>query len=71
MFHTLPEDRIEEVLERLPLMGLPNLWIPRRNQFFRLETFPRLASGKTDWRTLREMALGLAARKEIEDPAAR
>ncbi|HOX00797.1 MAG TPA: AMP-binding protein [Candidatus Paceibacterota bacterium] len=68
VFHTLPEDRIAEVVQRLPLMGLPNLWIPRRNQFVRLETFPRLASGKTDWRTLREMALGLAAPKADEAP---
>jgi len=45
------------VLERLGESGLPNLWIPRPNQFFSVEDLPHLGTGKLDLRRVREMAL--------------
>jgi acyl-[acyl-carrier-protein]-phospholipid O-acyltransferase/long-chain-fatty-acid--[acyl-carrier-protein] ligase len=44
----------------LPQSGLPNLWIPRANQFFHVEEFPHLGSGKLDLRKVREEAIELS-----------
>ncbi|MDW8309235.1 MAG: AMP-binding protein [Verrucomicrobiales bacterium] len=69
VLHTLPADRLQDVLKRLPQLGLPNLWLPRANQFFHVDQLPRLASGKMDLRTIRELALRLAAEQESRDLA--
>ena len=66
VLHTLPEDRLQEVLKKLPQLGLPNLWLPRPRQFFRVSELPRLASGKMDLRQIRQTALGLAAAQESQ-----
>jgi len=67
VLNTLPADRLEELFKKLPQLGLPNPWVPRRNQFFHVDALPRLASGKMDLRTIRELALGFTARKENEE----
>ena len=69
VLNTLPEDRLEELFKKLPQLGLPNLWVPRRNQFFHVDTLPRLASGKMDLRTIRELALRFTAEKEDKGEA--
>ena len=69
VLNTLPEDRLQELLKKLPQLGLPNLWVPRRNQFFHVDTLPRLASGKMDLRTIRELALQFTAEKEDKGEA--
>ena len=61
VLHTLPEDRLQALLKDLPKLGLPNLWMPRPNGFFRVAALPRLASGKMDLRKIRELAIGLSA----------
>jgi acyl-[acyl-carrier-protein]-phospholipid O-acyltransferase / long-chain-fatty-acid--[acyl-carrier-protein] ligase len=77
--HKLAEPAISELLARLPQLGLPNLWIPKANQFFAVETLPHLGTGKADLRKLGELARRLSAgpeqrRKEVtrlvEDPGA-
>jgi len=35
---------------------LPNLWKPRPDQFFRVESFPYLGTGKLDLRKVRALA---------------
>jgi len=67
VLHTLPQDGLAELLKKLPQLGLPNLWIPRPDQFFHVDALPRLASGKRDFRAVREAALRLSAEKENED----
>jgi acyl-[acyl-carrier-protein]-phospholipid O-acyltransferase / long-chain-fatty-acid--[acyl-carrier-protein] ligase len=57
VLHLLDPDEIKAVLERLPEAGLPNLWTPRPNQFFAVEEFPHLGTGKLDLRRVREIAL--------------
>jgi acyl-[acyl-carrier-protein]-phospholipid O-acyltransferase/long-chain-fatty-acid--[acyl-carrier-protein] ligase len=57
VLHTLPAEELEPVLERLGECGLPNLWIPRPNQFFAVEELPHLGTGKLDLRRVKEMAL--------------
>jgi len=65
VLHTLPEDRIEAILLKLPQLGLPNLWIPRATHFFRVDALPRLASGKMDLRSIRDLAMRLSTEPEI------
>jgi acyl-[acyl-carrier-protein]-phospholipid O-acyltransferase/long-chain-fatty-acid--[acyl-carrier-protein] ligase len=61
VLHTLPEQRLADLLKKLPQLGLPNLWVPRPNQFFYVDTIPHLAAGKMDLRRIRELAKGFSA----------
>jgi acyl-[acyl-carrier-protein]-phospholipid O-acyltransferase / long-chain-fatty-acid--[acyl-carrier-protein] ligase len=66
VLHTLPPDQLKDVLERLGESGLPNLWIPRPNQFFAVEELPHLGTGKLDLRKIKEIALEFSpAEKEL------
>ncbi len=60
VLHTLPDEKLKECLEKLPGCGLPNLWIPRADNFFRVEALPYLGTGKLDLRRARELALASA-----------
>ncbi len=73
VLHTLREDRLLELLKKLPQLGLPNLWLPRPNQFFFVESLPRLASGKMDLRQIRQIALGFSTvqPKNLDESRAR
>jgi acyl-[acyl-carrier-protein]-phospholipid O-acyltransferase/long-chain-fatty-acid--[acyl-carrier-protein] ligase len=62
VLHTLPEARLEEVLERFAKSDLPPLWRPRPDQFVHVETLPYLGTGKLDLRKARELALETASR---------
>jgi acyl-[acyl-carrier-protein]-phospholipid O-acyltransferase/long-chain-fatty-acid--[acyl-carrier-protein] ligase len=68
VLHTLPEPRLVDFLKKLPQLGLPNLWTPRPNQFFHVDTLPLLATGKRDLRSVREIATRLSPEKDPEDP---
>ncbi len=57
VLHTLAEDALKDVIEKLSKSDLPNLWIPRPNQFFRVEQFPVLGTGKLDLRAIRDRAI--------------
>jgi acyl-[acyl-carrier-protein]-phospholipid O-acyltransferase/long-chain-fatty-acid--[acyl-carrier-protein] ligase len=57
VLHTLPEEHLNPVLERLARCDLPALWKPRPDQFVRVEQLPYLGTGKLDLRRLKEMAL--------------
>lgn len=56
VLHTLPDDHLTPVLERLARCDLPALWKPRPDQFVRVEQLPYLGTGKLDLRRLKEMA---------------
>jgi acyl-[acyl-carrier-protein]-phospholipid O-acyltransferase/long-chain-fatty-acid--[acyl-carrier-protein] ligase len=56
VLHTLGESALAPVLERLPSCGLPNLWIPRTENFHRIEAIPLLGTGKMDLRRIKELA---------------
>jgi acyl-[acyl-carrier-protein]-phospholipid O-acyltransferase/long-chain-fatty-acid--[acyl-carrier-protein] ligase len=56
VLHTLEAGELATVIEKLPSAGLPNLWTPRANQFFRIEELPLLGTGKLDLRRVRQMA---------------
>ena len=61
VLHTVPEERLKEVQMGLAGSGLPNLWVPRPNAFFKVEKIPVLGTGKLDLRAIREQAVALAA----------
>jgi len=56
VLHTLPEEKLAECLEKLPQADLPNLWVPRANQFFRVAALPHLGTGKLDLCMVRDLA---------------
>ncbi len=56
VLHTLDDARIPDILARLSLNGLPNLFIPPRGNFIKVEALPVLGTGKMDLRTLKRIA---------------
>jgi acyl-[acyl-carrier-protein]-phospholipid O-acyltransferase/long-chain-fatty-acid--[acyl-carrier-protein] ligase len=60
VLHKLKPDELKSVLEKLAKCDLPNLWKPRADQFFRIDAFAYLGSGKLDLRRNREIALELS-----------
>jgi acyl-[acyl-carrier-protein]-phospholipid O-acyltransferase/long-chain-fatty-acid--[acyl-carrier-protein] ligase len=64
VLHTLGKAALAEFLKRLPQADLPNLWIPKANQFFAVDGLPHLASGKIDLRKIRDLATRLSAEAE-------
>jgi acyl-[acyl-carrier-protein]-phospholipid O-acyltransferase / long-chain-fatty-acid--[acyl-carrier-protein] ligase len=56
VLHTLSPEEVKPVIEKLANSDLPNLWIPRANQFFQIEELPHLGSGKLDLRRVHEIA---------------
>lgn len=63
VLHTLQESALQEVLKKLPQLELPNLWLPKPDQFFCVPELPYLATGKLDLRHIRALALQLSSRK--------
>jgi len=59
VLHNLPDEKLKSVLEKLSRCDLPNLWLPRPNQFFHTEEFPHLGTGKLDLRRVRELAISI------------
>jgi len=60
VLHTLDDERLKTCLDRLDECGLPNLWVPRPQAFFKIEAIPILGTGKMDLRKIRETALQLS-----------
>jgi acyl-[acyl-carrier-protein]-phospholipid O-acyltransferase/long-chain-fatty-acid--[acyl-carrier-protein] ligase len=56
VLHTLSPEEVKPVIEKLTNSDLPNLWIPRANQFFQIEGLPHLGTGKLDLRRVHEIA---------------
>ena len=56
VLHKLAESELQLCLDKLSRSDLPNLWKPRPDQFFKVDAFPYLGTGKLDLRTVRELA---------------
>jgi acyl-[acyl-carrier-protein]-phospholipid O-acyltransferase/long-chain-fatty-acid--[acyl-carrier-protein] ligase len=54
---TLDEAQLPGVLEKLAKMGLPNLFLPRLEMFFKVDALPLLGTGKTDLKRVKQIAL--------------
>jgi acyl-[acyl-carrier-protein]-phospholipid O-acyltransferase / long-chain-fatty-acid--[acyl-carrier-protein] ligase len=61
VLHTRADLAPSEMIAHLTSAGIPNLWIPKRENFYSVETIPYLGTGKTDLRRARAIALEHAA----------
>jgi len=61
VLHKLVDAELQICLEKLGQCDLPNLWKPRGDQFFHVESLPYLGTGKLDLRKVRELALHFAS----------
>ena len=59
VLHKLGDAALQACLEKLSQTDLPNLWKPRADQFFHVDSFPMLGTGKLDLRKVKEMAAEL------------
>lgn len=66
VLHRLSEEAVQAVVEKLSGLDLPKLWVPRSDQFFRVDSFPLLGTGKLDLRRVREVALELSRSPSAE-----
>ncbi len=62
VLHTLPQDRLKSCVDGLPNAGLPSLWLPKPNAYFRIDSIPYLGTGKLDLKKLRQLATELSER---------
>jgi acyl-[acyl-carrier-protein]-phospholipid O-acyltransferase/long-chain-fatty-acid--[acyl-carrier-protein] ligase len=53
---TLPAAKLPAVLARLATMGLPNLFVPKKDAFVPVEKLPVLGTGKLDLRAVKKIA---------------
>jgi acyl-[acyl-carrier-protein]-phospholipid O-acyltransferase/long-chain-fatty-acid--[acyl-carrier-protein] ligase len=68
VLHTLSDSVLASVLERLDADAMPNLWKPRRKDFYRVDALPALGSGKLDLRRARELAKELTSARTERAP---
>jgi acyl-[acyl-carrier-protein]-phospholipid O-acyltransferase/long-chain-fatty-acid--[acyl-carrier-protein] ligase len=60
-FYVHPDLSPAEVWRRLSATDLPRLWIPKRENFYRVDALPLSGSGKLDLRALKARAIELTA----------
>ena len=61
VLHKLTGEKLATCLEKLAQCDLPNLWKPRADQFFHVDNFPLLGTGKLDLRKVKGLAEKFAA----------
>jgi acyl-[acyl-carrier-protein]-phospholipid O-acyltransferase/long-chain-fatty-acid--[acyl-carrier-protein] ligase len=66
VLHTLEESQIPGIVSKLAANGLPNLYIPPRPNFIKVDALPMLGTGKMDLRSLKRIALERLASEHKE-----
>ncbi|MFO0892783.1 MAG: AMP-binding protein [Isosphaeraceae bacterium] len=66
VLHLLDDGQVDGCLAKLGAMGLPNLFLPRRDHFVKVQELPILGTGKLDLRALKRIAAE-ALRADAED----
>jgi acyl-[acyl-carrier-protein]-phospholipid O-acyltransferase/long-chain-fatty-acid--[acyl-carrier-protein] ligase len=56
VLHTYQDEQVPDLLRGLREMGLPNLFIPRKDRFLRVKQIPFLGTGKLDLKGLKQLA---------------
>jgi len=69
VLHRLSDHQLKTCLDQLTSCELPNLWKPRTDQFFQVEAFPYLGTGKLDLKKVRSEALRLSPERPPSGPA--
>jgi acyl-[acyl-carrier-protein]-phospholipid O-acyltransferase/long-chain-fatty-acid--[acyl-carrier-protein] ligase len=59
VLHKLDDAALNRVFDALPKLELPNLWIPKRNQFYRVDSIPLLGTGKLNLHQINHLAAEL------------
>jgi acyl-[acyl-carrier-protein]-phospholipid O-acyltransferase / long-chain-fatty-acid--[acyl-carrier-protein] ligase len=57
MLYTSPKITPAQLIEHLNAVGLPQLWIPKRESFYLVDSIPLLGSGKVDLAKARALAI--------------
>jgi acyl-[acyl-carrier-protein]-phospholipid O-acyltransferase/long-chain-fatty-acid--[acyl-carrier-protein] ligase len=57
VLHTVDEARIPEILAAASANGLPNLFLPARSHFVKVDALPVLGTGKLDLRGMKQIAM--------------
>lgn len=57
VLHTIDEGKIHSILQKLSALDLPKFYLPRFDHFIKIETLPKLGSGKTDLQKAKQIAL--------------
>lgn len=57
VLHTLDESQLPGIVAKLTVSGLPNLYIPSRTNFIKVDALPMLGTGKMDLRSLKRIAM--------------
>ena len=55
---------IDQIIKALRQRGIPNLWIPRPQNFFKITEIPLLGSGKLDLKGLKDLAISKVEPKQ-------
>lgn len=69
VLHTLDEAAIPAILVKVAAQGLPNLSIPRRDHFVKVDKLPVLGTGKLDLRAVKRLALEKLGSSVADAPA--
>jgi acyl-[acyl-carrier-protein]-phospholipid O-acyltransferase/long-chain-fatty-acid--[acyl-carrier-protein] ligase len=56
VIHTFHDEKISSLLEFMGKTGLPNLFIPKKERFLRVENLPILGTGKIDLKEAKRLA---------------
>jgi acyl-[acyl-carrier-protein]-phospholipid O-acyltransferase/long-chain-fatty-acid--[acyl-carrier-protein] ligase len=64
VLHTLDDTAIPDILSKLSAMGLPNLFIPSRHHFVKVDALPVLGTGKLDLRGVKRIAMERLSSRE-------
>ncbi len=64
VLHTVDID-IEFIIEFLTRKGIPNLWIPKKDSFYKVDTIPLLGTGKVDLKKIKTLAQELVQKESL------
>lgn len=64
VIHTATDEQLKGITQKLSEAGLPNIWIPKSDMFFRVDEIPILGTGKLDLTGIRRMAIELHEKGE-------
>jgi len=67
--HTATDEQLKGITQKLSEAGLPNIWIPKSDMFFRVEEIPILGTGKLDLTGIRKLAIALSTKGEAKEGA--
>jgi acyl-[acyl-carrier-protein]-phospholipid O-acyltransferase / long-chain-fatty-acid--[acyl-carrier-protein] ligase len=60
------DKEVTQIIEALRSHGLPNLWIPRPQNFIQIEEIPLLGSGKVDLKALKDLAIKMVEKNSVQ-----